>query len=191
LWSFTNLFNIYYEVFFYYVAELFLKSWHSLLYFIKTKGNTAWPSAYTTSQQTDCIPAEFLPEKLTGTQLFKKFPLFYGTRRIIAAFTKARHLFLSWVVSVLPTHYRPAFWRSTLILLFHLRLGRPSVFFPSGLSTNTMYAPLLSHLRATYLAYLLLWLITRMICGDKSIKLLVIQGVTGVTDQTSGGCSLC
>ena len=30
-------------------------------------------------------------EKLTGFQLVKKFPAFYGTRRFITAFTSARH----------------------------------------------------------------------------------------------------
>ena len=30
---------------------------------------------------------------LIGSQLVKKFPAFYGTRRFITAFTKARHLF--------------------------------------------------------------------------------------------------
>jgi len=33
--------------------------------------------------------------KLTGLQLVKKFPTFYGTRRFIIAFTSARHLSLS------------------------------------------------------------------------------------------------
>jgi prolipoprotein diacylglyceryltransferase len=33
-----------------------------------------------------------LPEKLTGSQLVKKFPVFYGTGRFITAFTRARHL---------------------------------------------------------------------------------------------------
>jgi hypothetical protein len=33
-----------------------------------------------------------LLEKLTGLQLVKKFPAFYGTRRFIIAFTSARHL---------------------------------------------------------------------------------------------------
>ena len=37
-----------------------------------------------------------LLEKLTGSQLVKKFPAFYGTRRFITAFTSARHLSLSW-----------------------------------------------------------------------------------------------
>jgi len=32
-----------------------------------------------------------LLEKLTGLQLVKKFPAFYGTRRFITAFTSARH----------------------------------------------------------------------------------------------------
>jgi len=31
-------------------------------------------------------------EKLTGFQLVKKFPAFYGTRRFITAFTSACHL---------------------------------------------------------------------------------------------------
>jgi len=36
-----------------------------------------------------------LLEKLTGFQLVKKFPAFYGTRGFIIAFTSSRHLFLS------------------------------------------------------------------------------------------------
>jgi len=36
-----------------------------------------------------------LPEKLTGSQLVKIFPTFYGTPRFIIAFTTSRHLSLS------------------------------------------------------------------------------------------------
>ena len=36
-----------------------------------------------------------LLENLTVSQLVKKFPAFYGTRRFITAFTSARHLSLS------------------------------------------------------------------------------------------------
>ena len=36
-----------------------------------------------------------LLEKLTGSQLVKKFNAFYGTRRLITAFTSARLLSLS------------------------------------------------------------------------------------------------
>ena len=34
-------------------------------------------------------------ENLSGSQLVKKYPAFYGTRRFITAFTSARHLSLS------------------------------------------------------------------------------------------------
>ena len=55
-------------------------------------------------------------EKLTGSHLVKKFPTFYGTRRFITAFTRARHLFLSWATSIdsMPSH--PTSWRSVLTL---------------------------------------------------------------------------
>ena len=45
-------------------------------------------------------------EKLTISQLVKKFPAFYGTRRFITAFTSARHLSLSWARSIqsIPLH---------------------------------------------------------------------------------------
>ena len=36
-----------------------------------------------------------LLEKLTGWQLIKKFPAFYGTRTFITAFTSACHLSLA------------------------------------------------------------------------------------------------
>jgi hypothetical protein len=41
-----------------------------------------------------------LLEKLTGLQLDKKFPAFYGTRRFIDAFTSARHMPLSLASSI-------------------------------------------------------------------------------------------
>ena len=36
-----------------------------------------------------------IPEKLTGSQLVKKLPTFYGTRRFINALTSVGHLSLS------------------------------------------------------------------------------------------------
>jgi hypothetical protein len=57
-----------------------------------------------------------LLEQLTGSQVVKKFPAFYGTRRVITAFTSARQLSLSWGRSILsiPTH--PTSCRPILIL---------------------------------------------------------------------------
>ena len=52
------------------------------------------------------LRSRVLPEKLTGSQLVKKFPAFYGTRRFITAFTSARHLSLSLATSIqsMPSH---------------------------------------------------------------------------------------
>ena len=50
-------------------------------------------NSFITHSLTPC--SRVLLEKLTGFQLVKKFPAFYGTRRFITAFTSPRHLFLS------------------------------------------------------------------------------------------------
>ena len=80
-----------------------------------------------------------LLEKLTGLQLVKKFPAFYGTRRFITVLTSVRHLSLSWANPIQSTYPHPTFWRSILILSTHLRLGLPSGLFPSGFPTKTLW----------------------------------------------------
>ena len=55
-----------------------------------------------------------LHEKLTGFQLIKKFPTFYGTRRFITVFTSARHLSLSWGSSIQFIPPYPTPWRFIL-----------------------------------------------------------------------------
>jgi len=47
-----------------------------------------------------------LPEKLTGSEIVKKFPTFYGTRRFIVVFVRARQLSLSSATSIqsIPSH---------------------------------------------------------------------------------------
>ena len=56
--------------------------------------------------------SRFLLEKLTGFQLVKKFPVFYGTRRYITASTNARHLSLSSASSIQSIHPPPTSRRS-------------------------------------------------------------------------------
>jgi hypothetical protein len=85
-----------------------------------------------------------LLEKLTGSQLIKNFPAFYGTRMFITAFKSPRHLSLSWasLIQSIPIH--PTSWRFILILSTHLHQDLPSCLFPSGFRTKTLYTPLLS-----------------------------------------------
>jgi len=105
-----------------------------------------------------------LLEKLTDSQLVKKFPAFYGTRRFITAFTSARHLSLFWARSIQSMPPQPNSWRSILILSFHLCLG----LFHSGFTTKISYTPLsLSPKHATCPAQLILLdLITRTIFDE-------------------------
>ena len=106
-----------------------------------------------------------LLEKLTGLQLDKKFPAFYGTRRFSTAFTSSLHLSLSrgsWIQSI-PPHSTS--WRSISILFSKLRLGLPSGLNPSGCPT----------IRATCPAHLILLdFITRTMLG-KDYRLLSLS----------------
>jgi len=85
-----------------------------------------------------------LIEKLIGYHLVKKFPVFYGNRKFITAFTSARHLSLYWATSIQSVPSHPTSWRSIVILSSLLRRGLPSDLFPSGFPTKTLYTPLLS-----------------------------------------------
>ena len=71
-----------------------------------------------------------LPMQLKCPKLLKKFVAFCGTRRFIIAFTRARHLFLSWARLIQSMPFHPTSRRSILILSSHLRLCLPSDLLP-------------------------------------------------------------
>ena len=108
-----------------------------------------------------------LLEKLTGSQLVKKFPTFYGTRKFITAFKNEHHLSLSWaslMQSMLP---HSTFWRSILILSSHLCLVLLSYLFPLCFPTKTLYTPLLLYMLHSPAHLSVLDLITRTIFGEQ------------------------
>ena len=94
-------------------------------------------------------------EKLSDSQLVKKFHGFCGTRMFTTAFTLALHLPLSWARSVQPMLPHPTSWRSILILSSNLLFGLPSGLFLLGFRTKILYVPLLASMSATYPAHLI------------------------------------
>ena len=100
-WTFTTINVI--------LCFFFILLYHSRLFNLRTNLLTPW--------------SRVLLEKLTGSQLVKKFPIFYGTRRFITALTSIRHLSLFGARSIqsMPPHHNS--WRSILILSSHRPLG--------------------------------------------------------------------
>ena len=106
-----------------------------------------WPPSYLLTPY-----CRVLLEKLTYSQLVKKFLAFYGNRKFITAFTSARHVSLSWASSIQSIPPHPTSWRSILILSSHLRLGLPNglvssttISFPVALRPSAPTHSLLIH----------------------------------------------
>jgi len=85
----------------------------------------------------------------------QQIPEFYGTRKIITAFTSDQQLSLSWASSIQSIPPHPTSWRSIIILSSHLRLGLPSGLFPLGFPNKTLYKPLFSLILTTCPAHLI------------------------------------
>ena len=112
-----------------------------------------------------------LLEKLTSSQLVKKFPAFCGTQRFITTFACPLHLSLFWASLIQSMFSHPTSWRSFLILSSYLSLVPPSSLFPSGFPTKTNgeeRCKLLFSIRATCPGHLILLdFITLTISGEE------------------------
>ena len=96
-----------------------------------------------------------LLEKLTGSQLVKKFPIFYGTWRFIYRVHKSP-LLVPILSQINPLHAPyPTYWKSILILSSNQLLGLSSGLPLPCLPTKILYAPLLSPILATCPAHLI------------------------------------
>jgi len=108
-----------------------------------------------------------LSEKLTCFNLVKKFSAFYGTRNFITSFTLARHLSLSWSISIQSIPPHPTSWRSILVLHSHLSWVSHAVSFPQVSQPNFVYVSLLPHTCCMPAHLILLDFITRKILSEE------------------------
>ena len=109
----------------------------------------------------------FRLEEPTVPQPVKQFPALDGTRKFFAAFTRSRHLTLSWAKSNQCKLSQPIFWTHILILSSHLHLGLQSCLFPLGFGTKnpipTSSIPHSCHMPYSSLSFRF---DTRIICYD-------------------------
>jgi hypothetical protein len=92
--------------------------------------------------------SRILLARLTGLELVKNFPPFYGTRRFITAFTISRRLSLSWASPIQSTSPHFFSWKSHPNITHPFTTGSPQwSLSPRFPYQNPIHAPRLPHLR--------------------------------------------
>jgi len=113
--------------------------------------------------------SRFLLEKLTGSELVKKSPAFYGNQKFNTVLTRVLPL-VPIQNQINQAHAPPChFLKIHLIIFFRPRLGLPSGLFSSSFPTKNLYAPLLSPICNMFPPHLILLnLIAQIIFCDST-----------------------
>jgi hypothetical protein len=115
--------------------------------------------------------------------LINKFPAFYGSKKCITLFKRARHWSLSWTKLILFTPSRPTSFKSILILSSHVRLRLACGIFRCGFPTTILYTFLTSPMRTTCPVHHILLDLILIIFGEYiKIRKYVIK--SNIQDKT-------
>ena len=140
---------------------------------------SSWPVTYLPTYLLTYLLtplSRILLEKLSGSQLVKNLPAFYGTRRFITAFTRARHLSLSWARSIQSMY-------PTLLPEDNLNITLPSMPESSEWSLSLRFP----HQNPVYTSHL-------PICATRSFHLIRLDLTTRIKfgeEYRSLNSSLC
>ena len=93
----------------------------------------------------------------------QKFPEFYGTRRFIVAFTRARHLSLFWARSIQSVYFTSQLLKIHLFIILTSTARSSRWSFTLSFPTKTLYTHLLFLIRATGPADLILLYLLRIL----------------------------
>jgi membrane-bound metal-dependent hydrolase YbcI (DUF457 family) len=120
-----------------------------------------------------------LLEKLTGLQLVKKFPTFYGTRRFITTFQSVCHLCLSWASSIqsIPPIYT---WLSQVVSFPQVSPPKHCIRLSSPPYMYCIYSICVMQYTCISVKYLYLYLMQQKCKRHKSVGFGAVHSVSTV-----------
>ena len=120
-----------------------------------------------------------LLQKLTGLQLVKKFPAFYGTRKFINALTSVRHCYLSWASRIQSTY-------STS----HFVEIHPNIIHPSTPRSHKMCYKIASYIKWVFHSSTYFEIISFVLAYRKCNLFTEFNKYSDLCLQISGDCKM-